>query len=559
MNAPIAQIGKSTTAALPFDVTSSKSATGGGNFGAELDRATSSRSRFDHNTDKISERRPSQPRFSRLASMKRQTKTDLANRTSNSAMSQEARSARIKSHGTTSAETISDRHAVEFNAEPAREQEDDCLAGALAVAPPAKPVETARETSAPANGEEFEGDGIVSPATGGVSADTEDAAGLNFTGGTITALTNEDETQTGKSLPSGFDLLQKPEVMPELAASLPASDFGAPDSAATATKLISVPDSLQKQIELVTKNEAALGTKTGLNASLPQVAAEIGSAADELSLEGKIAEPEAGAAPVTDTNVLTQASGDQRPARAVRRADTAGNENGSGISAANLAATMKNVPNKDEFAGLGRQDLPGETFSAGRTVSNNATKTPVAESLFTIGTMATAKSFDGRGETVAVDDSARFQPARIERIGEIISREVRMFKRAADDQVDVVLTPDAKTQISLRLQWRDGQVEVQAKCELGDHRALSLQWAQLQTSLAQQGVKLAPLTERTSTGFTEFFSPSSFSHSQNSGGQRQSPPQPPAPELPSAPMVSASRRALTTKQAPTNDRFETWA
>ncbi|NOS69289.1 MAG: hypothetical protein HOP33_05090 [Verrucomicrobia bacterium] len=557
MNSPIAQIGKSTTAALPFDVTNSKPATGGGNFGAELDRATSSRSRFDHNTDKILERRPSQPRSSRLASMKRQTKTDLTNRTSNSVMPQEARSAASKVRVTNSPDTSHPAPRTP-DAQPAREQEDDCLAGALAVAAPAKPVETVTETSAPANGEEFEGDRIVSPATGGgVSADTEDAAGLSFTGGANAALTSEGETQTGKSLPAGFEFLQKPEVMPGLAASLPASGFGAPERAAAATKLISVPDSLQKQIELVTKDEAAIGTGSGLDASLPQVAAEIGSAADELSLEGEVAEP--GAAPVTDTNVLTQASGDQRPARAVRRADTAGNENGSGISAANLAATMKNVPNKDEFAGLGRQDLPGENFSAGRTVSNNTTKTPVAESLFTIGTMATAKSLDGRGETIAVDDSTRFQPARIERIGEIISREVRMFKRAADDQVDVVLTPDAKTQISLRLQWRDGQVEVQAKCELGDHRALSLQWAQLQTSLAQQGVKLAPLTERTSTGFTEFFSPSSFSHSQNSGGQRQSPPQPPASELPSAPMVSASRRALTTKKAPTNDRFETWA
>lgn len=555
MNSLIAQIGKTTAAALPFDVTSSKPATGGGNFGAELDRATSSRSRLDHNTDKISERKPSQPRSSRLASMKRQTKTDLTNKTSNPVMPQEAGSARTQSHGTTSAENISDRHAVEFNAQPSQEQEDDCLAGALAVAAPAKPVETVTETSAPANGEEFEGDEIISPATGGVvSADTEDAAGLSFTGSAIATLTSEGETQTGKSLPAGFEFLEKPEVMPGLAdSSLPSSGFGPAEHVAAATKLISVPASLQKQIEPATKNEAAIGTGSGLDASLPQVAPEIGPAADELSLEGEVAEP------ATDTNVLTQASGDQRPARAVRRADTAGSENSGGISAANLVATMKNVPNRDEFAGLGRQDLPGENFSAGRPVSNNSTKTPVAESLFTIGTMATAKSLDGRGETIAVDDIARFQPARIERMGEIISREVRMFKRAADDQVDVVLTPDAKTQISLRLQWRDGQVEVQAKCELGDHRALSLQWAQLQTSLAQQGVKLAPLTERTSTGFTEFFSPSSFSHSQNGGGQRQSSPQPPASELPSAPMVSASRRTLTTKKAPTSDRFETWA
>ena len=136
-----------------------------------------------------------------------------------------------------------------------------------------------------------------------------------------------------------------------------------------------------------------------------------------------------------------------------------------------------------------------------------------------------------------------------------------MFRRTADDQMDVVLTPDAKTQISLRLQWRDGQVEVLARCEMGDHHALSLQWPQLQSSLEQQGVRLSDLAQRASTGYTAFFNSSSFSQPQSNGGQRQAEPPAPVrvPEVPAATPGKATRADLARKSAPTHDRFETWA
>jgi hypothetical protein len=91
------------------------------------------------------------------------------------------------------------------------------------------------------------------------------------------------------------------------------------------------------------------------------------------------------------------------------------------------------------------------------------------------------------------------------RIHDIIAREVRMFKHAADDLVEVALTPDAKTQISLRLQWRNGVVVARARCDFGDYRSLKTQWPQLQLLLARQGVRLSPLGERAPSGFTDFF------------------------------------------------------
>ncbi|MGC3960786.1 MAG: hypothetical protein QM813_23485 [Verrucomicrobiota bacterium] len=142
------------------------------------------------------------------------------------------------------------------------------------------------------------------------------------------------------------------------------------------------------------------------------------------------------------------------------------------------------------------------------------------------------------------------------RISEVISREIRMFKRGGDDLVEVVLTPDAKTQISLRLQWREGQVEVQARCDLGDYQSLNTQWAQLQSSLASHGVRLSHLSERVTTGFTEFFNNPSFAQqrgreeqSQHSAGTAEA-----LPTLPAAGKLSATpivRRG--------GGRFDSWA
>lgn len=101
-------------------------------------------------------------------------------------------------------------------------------------------------------------------------------------------------------------------------------------------------------------------------------------------------------------------------------------------------------------------------------------------------------------------------PAPLARVTEIILREVQLFKHAGDDLVEVVLTPDVKTQITLRLQWREGQMEAQARCDLGDYPSLNTRWPQLQATLAGQGVRLAPLHPRVASGFTEYFNHPNF-------------------------------------------------
>jgi hypothetical protein len=75
----------------------------------------------------------------------------------------------------------------------------------------------------------------------------------------------------------------------------------------------------------------------------------------------------------------------------------------------------------------------------------------------------------------------------------------------------VVLRPDGNTEISLHLNLRRGHFEALATLERGDFKSLTSEWAQLQSRLADQGIRLAPLVSNLSrtAGFTggQFSSP----------------------------------------------------
>jgi len=163
-----------------------------------------------------------------------------------------------------------------------------------------------------------------------------------------------------------------------------------------------------------------------------------------------------------------------------------------------------------------------------------------------------------RADISGLGEQLDLRPATpITRISEVISREVRMFKRGGDDLVEVVLTPDARTQISLRVQWREGQVEVQARCDLGDHHSLNQQWPQLQASMAQHGVRLSHLSERVTTGFTDFFQNPNFSQQQ--GGERRT-MSPATSAATTAPTGSQTGKQNPTKSGIRSNRLlESWA
>jgi len=83
----------------------------------------------------------------------------------------------------------------------------------------------------------------------------------------------------------------------------------------------------------------------------------------------------------------------------------------------------------------------------------------------------------------------------VERISKLVLGEVALVKQYSSDSMAVVLRPDAETELFVHLTQRNGQIEATVRCERGDMQHLGALWGQLQESLAQQKVRLAPLQE----------------------------------------------------------------
>lgn len=243
--------------------------------------------------------------------------------------------------------------------------------------------------------------------------------------------------------------------------------------------------------------------------------------------------------------------------RAARRTLAAAVEKARGIGAAKLSETMKTALKKEEVAGLGQQLLPGSAaMPLAATILNPAGDGRVGASVEALNAAAKISPAPTRADVSGSGDLVELRPTSpLVRVSELISREVRMFKRGGDDLVEVVLTPDAKTQISLRLHWREGQVEVQARCDLGDHQSLNQQWPQLQAAMAQHGVRLSHLNERIPTGLTEFFSNPGFSQQQ--GGERRATGN--STDAESVATVPAGKSAAGQAVVRSNRLLESWA
>lgn len=156
----------------------------------------------------------------------------------------------------------------------------------------------------------------------------------------------------------------------------------------------------------------------------------------------------------------------------------------------------------------------------------------------------------------------------VERISNLIVREAALVKKHGSDSMAVVLRPDAETELFVHLSQSNGQIEATIRCERGDAHQLGALWSQLQESLAQQKIRLAPLQE-TSGGnpnFNQSSDGSTAGGGQNGARQearpgKQSMDEWPAPAVPAAPAphvreTGGSRRRRITTSRP---GWETWA
>ncbi len=150
----------------------------------------------------------------------------------------------------------------------------------------------------------------------------------------------------------------------------------------------------------------------------------------------------------------------------------------------------------------------------------------------------------------------------VERISNLLQRETALVRPHSSDSMSVVLQPDAGTELVVHLAQRNGQIEASVRCERGDFEHLNALWPQLQDSLAQQKVRLAPLQDTLQLHFTHSGG-SSLPGEGNHSRRQLTPDQPSLDERP-APASSSpaqergrggSRRRLTTSRP----GWETWA
>jgi len=143
------------------------------------------------------------------------------------------------------------------------------------------------------------------------------------------------------------------------------------------------------------------------------------------------------------------------------------------------------------------------------------------------------------------------------------------IRRTKADAMDVVLRPNAQTELSLRLSLQHGWVEVAAEFKRGDMTSLNAHWEQLQQLLSNQGIRLSALQPACAEPMAgRPASAADFSGHASTGGfnqsGRSSTPQPDLGEEMTAggPMPSTlinQQKKTASPGSPTKRRWESWA
>jgi len=210
----------------------------------------------------------------------------------------------------------------------------------------------------------------------------------------------------------------------------------------------------------------------------------------------------------------------------------------AGTAAAKSDHSMEKGLEQNQFAGLAEQKLPAHSRNA-LAVEQRPAGDRGLESVREAAFDRTDKSIhslaDGlagrpgsiaaaSGSTGGMEATSGSAVRTAEQLLQNMTREVAQFKRFNAESMAVVLKPDAQTEIFLHLASRNGQIEIQARFERGDFASLNGQWAQLQQTLAQQGVRLSNLQESFNQPSAQpQAGESDWSHGQmKHGGQRHS-------------------------------------
>jgi hypothetical protein len=198
----------------------------------------------------------------------------------------------------------------------------------------------------------------------------------------------------------------------------------------------------------------------------------------------------------------------------------------SGTTTANTIPGMSLSSESNEIAGRIEKKLPMEAVSAvgsadtgapsldggaGTSLPFSWQETPSEQ----LAIIELSTKISGPAASVAasaVDAPVRVSsPAQVDRLEQMISREVMSVRQTGAQTLGVALKLDSNTQLFLQLTNNNGMVQASVRCDRGQFAPEDSQWAQLQQSLARQNVELLPMTG----------SSSNMNFQQPSGEQRR--------------------------------------
>lgn len=175
---------------------------------------------------------------------------------------------------------------------------------------------------------------------------------------------------------------------------------------------------------------------------------------------------------------------------------------------------MNYMSERDEIAGPTEQNLPCADLSAisGANAGGepqDRSKSPLAFSWKETASEEVAVAVLSAKAAGQAAPSAEAAPAEapvsapLDRLEQMIFRQVVDFRQAGAQSLGVTLRVDAQTQLFLQLTTSNGQVRASVRCDRGSFSPPESQWAQLQQSLARQNVQLLPLDGALRPGFEQ--------------------------------------------------------
>jgi hypothetical protein len=182
-----------------------------------------------------------------------------------------------------------------------------------------------------------------------------------------------------------------------------------------------------------------------------------------------------------------------------------------GTGSAKQVATMKSQGKVEGTTRSGEKNLPRGSFlpesgkgeapaPLSRTVSVPASSTPASN--VTQANAAPSSPLSALAGVVSPEKTIpvavgahveNVRPPQVDKAFTDVTECAVSFRRVGMDSADVNLRPDQSTEINLRLSVNNGQVEVAARLERGNFDSLNTHWADLQQSLAQQGIRVGQL------------------------------------------------------------------